>query len=340
MSSHATHRFSCGNRGLRAFNLRGVDLSGIIFVVLAIAWAVFLIPKALKQHDEVARTRSIDRFSTAIRVLAHREPVNERDTRLVVTPTRSTSTRRVVTTRPAAPTATATVTRPTGQGRPTPVAPVVSRTRTVARRQAARAAARRRRRLLTGLLLCDVVVVVLAYLAVVPWWSVAIPVGLTVVYLVLCRTQVRHESATVVGAPAARTEAEPVEEVEVVDVAEVVDVDGHRVAELEQEDTIGIPVALLQAAIASGEPAGTLWDPLPVTLPTYVTKPKAHRTVRTIDLGEPGTWTSGRTAQDAQIAAEAATEGARKSAQKTTEKGIAASDDDGTGEAHRRAVGS
>ena len=41
------------------------------------------------------------------------------------------------------------------------------------------------------------------------------------------------------------------------------------------------------------EDGGSLWDPLPVTLPTYVTKPKARRTVRTIDLGEPGTWTSG-----------------------------------------------
>ena len=41
---------------------------------------------------------------------------------------------------------------------------------------------------------------------------------------------------------------------------------------------------------------GTLWDPLPVTLPTYVTKPAAtRRTVRTIDLGEPGAWTSGHT---------------------------------------------
>ena len=35
---------------------------------------------------------------------------------------------------------------------------------------------------------------------------------------------------------------------------------------------------------------GSLWDPLPVTLPTYVIKPKARRTVRTIDLSEPGTW--------------------------------------------------
>ena len=50
-------------------------MSGIIFVVLAVAWAVYLIPKALRHHDEVARTRSIDRFSTAMRVLARREPV-------------------------------------------------------------------------------------------------------------------------------------------------------------------------------------------------------------------------------------------------------------------------
>jgi hypothetical protein len=51
--------------------------------------------------------------------------------------------------------------------------------------------------------------------------------------------------------------------------------------------------------------AGALWDPVPVTLPTYVTKPKARRTVRTIDLGEAGTWTSGRTPEDAEIAARA-----------------------------------
>jgi hypothetical protein len=29
-------------------------------------------------------------------------------------------------------------------------------------------------------------------------------------------------------------------------------------------------------------------------LPTYVTKAKASRTVRTVDLGVPGTWTAGR----------------------------------------------
>ena len=77
------------------------------------------------------------------------------------------------------------------------------------------------------------------------------------------------------------------------------------------EDTVGIDVALLDAIVIPTEDGGSLWDPLPVTLPTYVTKPKAKRTVRTIDLGEPGTWTSGRTAEDTQIVAQAAAERGR-----------------------------
>jgi hypothetical protein len=74
----------------------------------------------------------------------------------------------------------------------------------------------------------------------------------------------------------------------------------------DEEDTVGVPVAELRSALAA--PGGSLWDPLPVTLPTYVTKPAARRTVRTIDLGEPGTWTSGRTDEDARIAAQASRE--------------------------------
>ena len=37
-----------------------------------------------------------------------------------------------------------------------------------------------------------------------------------------------------------------------------------------------------------------LWDPLPITVPTYVSKPLAPRTVRTIDLSAPDVTSSGR----------------------------------------------
>lgn len=323
-----------------------MDLSGVIFVVLAVAWAVYLIPKALKHHDEVARTRSIDRFSTAMRVLARREPVSDpvdqRHSRLVVTPARTRSTTSPVV-EPAAvvdePVELVESVEPVTASRPAP-----RRVRSGPRRAAARAAARRRRHILAVLLLLDLAVAVAAYLGRVTWWSLAVPVGLTVVYLVLCRTQVRAEvrgrtaeDRPLLAAPAdpeaaqERTEApgqdQPLqvhEQIVVIEDAEPEDVGADRVADLDEDDTVGISVADLQAALLPTADGGTLWDPLPVTLPTYVGKARAQRTVRTIDLGEPGTWTSGRTAQDAQIAAEAAEQGGK----------------DGSGEGRQRAVGS
>src|SRR4051794_39729693 len=173
-SSHATHRstYGCGRRV--APIVRGVDLSGIIFVMLAVAWAVYLIPKALKHHDEVARTRSIDRFSTAMRVLACREPVNRRDARLVVAPPRGVNQPRRA--EPSAPVAdqpaSATAQPPVDSTVLTvSVTPAVTRARFQARRVAARAAARRRRHILTVLLLADVAVAVVAYLSTLSWWA-------------------------------------------------------------------------------------------------------------------------------------------------------------------------
>ena len=62
-----------------------MDLSALIFVALAVAWAVYLIPKALKQHEASAASRSIEGFSDRMRVLARREPVDTKTARLVVT---------------------------------------------------------------------------------------------------------------------------------------------------------------------------------------------------------------------------------------------------------------
>jgi hypothetical protein len=281
----------------RSYRL-SVDLSGIIFVVLALAWAGYLIPKALKHHDEVARTRSIDRFSTTMRVLARREPVNRGDSRLVVTPARATDNPRML---------------------------VPSRTPSVppaARRAAAKAAARRRRRILAFLLLADIVLGVLAGLVVVPLWSAGIPVALTVLYLVLCRTQVRREDAlswaddAVDNARDADVDVAPRRAVRV-DTSHGTPAEAVAAARNAQgfeevspdEDTVSMPAELLDAVVVPTADGGSLWDPLPVTLPTYVNKPKARRTVRTIDLNEPGAWTSGRTEADARLVQESQAEG-------------------------------
>jgi hypothetical protein len=46
-----------------------VDLSGLIFVVLAVGWAAYLIPRALRHHEEIAASRPVDNFSETMRVL-------------------------------------------------------------------------------------------------------------------------------------------------------------------------------------------------------------------------------------------------------------------------------
>jgi|tagenome__1003787_1003787.scaffolds.fasta_scaffold20976855_5 hypothetical protein len=278
-------------------------MSGIIFVVLALVWAGYLIPKALQHHDEVARTRSIDRFSTAMRVLAHREPVNRRDARLVVAPARAYDNPRVLLPTPAV---TAAVTPAAATDRAVSGRPTSSRA-------AARAAARRRRRILAFLLVCDVFAGALAYLMVLPRWSLAIPVLLTLLYLVLCRTQARRERRLARAASAPSEEVVPLRRAVRVETSHetpaeaVTSSNVQPVGEVPATDeTVTIPAVTVDAVADNG---GSLWDPLPVTLPTYVTKPKATRTVRTIDLTEPGAWTSGHTEADSRLVQDASAEG-------------------------------
>jgi hypothetical protein len=81
------------------------------------------------------------------------------------------------------------------------------------------------------------------------------------------------------------------------------------------------------------------WDPVQVPLPTYVTKAKAVRTVRTVDLGEPGTWTSGRL-PEAELLSRP--EESTTMLLDETEQPRPAVDEppsDATGPGHRRAVG-
>lgn len=249
-----------------------MDLSGIIFVALAVAWAAYLIPKAVKHHDEVARSRSVDRFSHTMRVLARREPVSSRDARLVVTPGRAAS----------AP--TVTVKGPSAEQRR-------------ARREAARRAAARRRRVLGMLLVVNLAVAGLAAFGVVGWTWQSVPVVLLAAWLVACRLMVRSERATYVvhpAIPSAEVPSDPSGGVPEAQFEIEIDEDGFAEVSFNGDESGTLPAL------------GGLWDPVPVTLPTYVNKPAAaRRTVRTIDLGEPGAWTSGRTEESAAIAREA-----------------------------------
>jgi hypothetical protein len=161
------------------------------------------------------------------------------------------------------------------------------------------------------ILLANAAVVALAAFAVIDWWYLAIPAGLLVAWLVACRLMVRQERS--VRNPQIRPTTSDVEE-QVEEPAPADPVEGP------WDDT---PTGQTPAI---ADPS--LWDPMPVTLPTYVGKPAAERrSVRTIDLDSTGVWTSGRTEADAQLAREA--DDAARSAR------AGRKDDDG-----RRAVGS
>ena len=140
-----------------------MDLSALIFVALAVAWAVYLIPKALKHHDDVVRSRSVDRFSHTMRVLARREPVSRKNARLVVTPGRASS----------APVVTTKHTETVIEPQPAPTL-----------RESTNRAARRRRRVLGLILLANAAVIGAAAFNLISWWYAAIPGGLLLAWLV------------------------------------------------------------------------------------------------------------------------------------------------------------
>ncbi len=226
-----------------------MDLSALIFVALAVAWAVYLIPKALKHHEDDQRSRTVDRFSTSMRVLARREPVDSRTARLVVG---------------GAEAATSS---------PAPMA-----------RSTAARAARRRRRVLALILLACATVGALAGFAVIATQYVAAPAALLVAWLVTCRLMVRSERAAKTST--VRPPATGVEQQSVADE--------------------GPATEEIAAVAAEPERAPGSWDPVPVTLPTYVSKePAGRRSVRTIDLDSTGVWTSGHDESDSRIAREA-----------------------------------
>jgi hypothetical protein len=297
--------------------------TGLIFAAVVIAWAVFLVPWALRRYDEATRARSVERFSSTLRVLrrARREADVEDEDDAAAEPETE-------------PAATRPALRPEPTGTQAPIAAPVRPSRA-----AARAAARRRRRVLLTLLALTVGTGLVAAVALVPPWSVAIPAALVVSFLALCRWQVRREDDAIWARRRAAEEsdaADPVgdepddEPTVVLGKASADGVAGRHPVEDDAEPVGDADLAESTnvAVTVSTQDGSSLWDPLPVTLPTYVSKAKATRTVRTIDLGQPDAWTSGHVeGEQTELPSEA--------------PAADASNDEGAGDsdAHRPAVG-
>ncbi len=286
-----------------------VDLSAIIFVALALAWAVYLIPKALKHHDEMASDRLLEGHSDKVRILSRKGTTAVVEVDEVV----------VEEVAPAAPVAeqvpepgpvVASTAGPSRAPIPAPIpAPLVTRS-------TARKAAQRRRRVLGVLVAVLVAVWAATWLAYLPIWAPAVPGALVVAWLVIARLSVRKQQR----ARRARPVASPARTVtsSLVDLGHpsqsAADLSGHArrqptstsnadefLEQLADEDTTGLAREDIEAVLADD---GSLWDPLPMTLPTYVNKARARRTVRTIELT--GINSSGHDESDSVLARQAA----------------------------------
>lgn len=274
-----------------------MDLSSLIFVALFVAWAVYLIPMALRRHEEDASSRSVDGFSDRLRVLARRDAVSSTEAELVATgqpekPAAKPSEREE---EPAAPTPAPRATRPASSS-------------------AARRAAARRRRVFNLLLLAIVVVAALAIGKVVAWAWLSAPAGLMAAWLVACRLMVKRERA-------ARSAQVRKRRTTLAD--EAFAAEDEEVAEDElRDDTDEIPAITAEVLDEPAAPAEAAqgWTPVPVPLPTYVAKAPAGRTVRTIDLDSTGVWSSGRNEADSQLAREADAQRAQDAAAADAER--------------------
>lgn len=231
--------------------------TGLIYVAIVAAWAAYLVPMWLKRGEE-ARRRPVVPSSDEARVLS-------RD---------SSRTRYVV--RPAGTTATDDSSPP----------------KRYVPNRARRVAAMRRRRVLSILTLSLLSVVALAGLAMLQWWTVAIPGTLIAGFVVLTRVQLRRQARTRTQTAAQRRAR--------VQGRHDRGPAGKPAPSPDEEMTIEVKLPAEPApkpAAAKKEPAAEgLWDPVPVTLPTYVMKEKApDRTVRTISLTDDEVFSSART---------------------------------------------
>jgi hypothetical protein len=246
--------------------------SGLLYAGLIVIWGAYFIPRWLRRHDELSESRSIEKFDKAMRILSRREATPDR--RYVVMPPR-----------PAEPATKPRSRRPAaGTSRPvTRVSPVTFR----------------RRRILAGLLLVTLVVTVVTPFTALPWWAPVLAVTLTLAYLVHCRLQARSRHQ--VSRTRAAVQKRSMSRLMRFDAIErLMTVRRELAEERAEEERRWQESEAAEARLREEEErrrveAEAGWSPVPVPLPTYVSKPVAPRRASSIDLGDPATWGTART---------------------------------------------
>jgi len=244
--------------------------NGLIFAFVVALWAAYFVPLAVRRYDEASKSGSIDKFSSQSRVITHKARIAE----------------------DAAAQSEAIESTEEEPEQELATTPAPGRTM---KRESARIAARRRRRTLITLFVMAAIVGGAAGYGYIPLWSSAAPATLIVAWLIACRIQVRGERG-IGRKPKSKSISTAADEEQTIVVSgqfEDIAADRKHVMQQTPLDANALDDQIVIAVPVGATGGVTLWDPLPVTLPTYVTKPRAGRTVRTIEFGEPGAWTSG-----------------------------------------------
>jgi membrane protein implicated in regulation of membrane protease activity len=281
--------------------------SGLIYAVIAILWAVVLIPMWLRNHDTAAENRSAERFGQAMRVLSRKEQAVEAED-AETSPAERESAPGPAHERPAA-----------GAGRPATVPAVRPSPRAAARpaqrraprQRPQRTLAQRRARTLAVLTGLALLLALAAAVTPVPWWAPLPAVTLLGLFVVHLRVQARQQQHRQPGQARQRTSEPKTGTVTAPEFersfsgfvsgpsrAVVVETKGARTAADVTFDD-GVLLSDEQRPNDRGESEGDeTWRPNELPLPTYVTAPKAIRPIKVIDLTTPGAWSSGRLLDD------------------------------------------
>lgn len=180
----------------------------------------------------------------------------------------------------------------------------------------------RRRRVLGVLVSFLAVGVLLAGFGVIAWGFVSAPVVLLASWLITCRVMVKGERAAfaearrtpeapaVREAPNAASREEdlvvPADEFDQADVAHLLESNAETslMSAVSAEGAAELSAAHLPpaAAVADERDPRTLWDPVDIPLPTYVSKDHAAaRELPAFDFDDSGVWSSGRDDADSDL---------------------------------------
>ena len=241
-------------------------MTGLIGLAIIGIWLIVLVPMWLNRHESADANRSMDSFSAAMNVLSRRTADQG------VTVDNYPNVERF---------------ESGGPRRPSAIPGAVGRAKLMVRRRRVAAA-------LAGLL---AVLTLTALLDVTSWWYTLAALLAAVGYAIHLRNEairdreLRRRRLARAGYSTGWEERVPNEALRV----------APRAADrLVSEDAV-LPAPAISPA---GTENGSRWEPMPVPLPTYVSKPVATRppapapradvdSTRTIDLTHPGAWSEG-----------------------------------------------